>query len=91
MARRSVLVLGIVALSGVGLLSGCCCTGNERLDAVRWDPSPNIDTMSERPEDMENAMTVTADENMRMFNEDMGRLFMFDRPSRLSRGPHLRP
>lgn len=48
MARRSVLVLGIVALSGVGLLSGCCC-GNERLDAVRWDPSPNIDTMSERP------------------------------------------
>lgn len=27
-------------------------------------------------------MTVTADENMRMFNEDMGRLFMFDRPSR---------
>lgn len=91
MARRSVVVLGIVALSGVGLLSGCCFTGNERLDAVRCDPSPNIDTMSERPEDINNAMTVSMDENGRMFWEDMGRLWMVDRPSRLSRGPHLRP
>jgi hypothetical protein len=91
MARRSNLALGIVALSGTCLLSGCFFTGNDRLDEVRYDPSPNIDTMSQRSEDVDNAMTVSMDENGRMFWEDMGRLWMVDRPSRLSKGPHLRP
>jgi outer membrane murein-binding lipoprotein Lpp len=91
MARRSMLVLGVVALSGVGLISGCCNTGDARLDEVRADPSPNVDTLMQRPADIENAMTVTADENGRMFWEDMGRVWLMDRPSRLSREPHMIP
>ncbi len=91
MARRLLLVVGIVALTGVGLLSGCCCTGDDRLDEVRADPSPNIDTLYQRPEDVDNAMTVTLDENGRMFWQDLGRVWLLDRPSRLTREPHMRP
>ncbi len=91
MARRSLATLGIVSLSGAALLSGCCFTDNERLNEVRCDPSPNIDTMSQRSEDVDNAMTVTLDENGRLFSEDMGRFWLLDRPSRLSPGPKLRP
>ena len=65
MARRSLAILGIVSLTGAALLSGCCFTDNERLNEVRCDPSPNIDTMSQRSEDVDNAMTVTLDENGR--------------------------
>ncbi len=91
MARPSFAILGTVSLFGAALLSGCSFTNNDRLNEVRDDPSPNIETMSQRQEDIDNAMTVSIDENGRQFWEDMGRVWMVDRPSRLSKGPHLRP
>ena len=90
MQRRIALVLGGLLLAGLGSLSGCG-TGDSRLDEVRADPSPNIDTLYQRPEDIDNTMTVTFDENFRMFWQDLGRVWMTDRPTRLSREPHLRP
>ncbi|HMN40527.1 MAG TPA: hypothetical protein PKE29_06740 [Phycisphaerales bacterium] len=83
---RTMLLLGALAS-----LSGCMFTGNEQLDEVRSDPSPNLDTLHQRPVDVDNAMVVTFDENGRMFWEDLGRVWLTDRPSRLSREPQLRP
>lgn len=89
MQRRSLAIItGVAALAA--LLSGCS-SGDARLDAVRADPSPNIDTLYQRPADVQNSMTVTFDENGRMFWQDMGRVFMTDHPSRLTRETIPRP
>ena len=87
MQRRVILSLAGLILTGAGLLGGCTSTGNARLDDVRSDPSPNVDSLYQRPEDIDNAMTVTLDENWRMFWQDMGRVWLLDRPSRLSPEP----
>ena len=90
MSFRKLIVPGIVLVCG-GLLGGCMFTGNSQLNEVREDPSPNVDTLSKRGVDIDNATVVTFDENGRMFWEDLGRLMLFDRPSRLNREPHLLP
>lgn len=69
-----------------GALSGCS-TGDQRLDEVRANPTPNLDTLYQRPTDIDNAITVTFDENGRMFWQDLGRAFYWDRPSHLTREP----
>lgn len=78
------LLLGAGAVSQLG---GCYLAGTNRWDSIRSNPSPNIRTLSQRPEDVSNAMTVTFDEDFRMFNEDLGRAFYTDRPSRLTKEP----
>ena len=50
-----------------------------------------LDTLYEREEDIDNALTVTFDENLRMAVEDLGRFWYTDRPSRLTREPIPRP
>lgn len=75
------------ALLAFAALTGCESTG---IDAVRADPTPALETLSQREDDVNNAMTVTADENWRMFWQDLGRAFLFDRPSRLTPEPSPR-
>ena len=76
----SVLLLAFLA----GGLAGCSAQ-EQRLASYRSRPTPEIDTRSQRPDDIDNRLTVTNDTNLRLFNEDLGRLFLMDRPSRLSR------
>jgi hypothetical protein len=88
-ARRFSLV-ALTLLAGAGAVSqlgGCYLAGTNRWDSIRSNPSPNISTLSQRPQDVSNAMTVTFDEDLRMFNEDLGRAFYTDRPSRLTKEP----
>lgn len=90
MRRMSTIAFGCVLIAGACALSGCG-SGDARLDEIRADPSPDIDTLYQRPTDIDNAMTVTFDENLRMFWQDCGRLMLFDRPSKLAREPIPRP
>jgi len=90
MQRRLSVVLGSALIAGALALTGCG-TGDARLDDIRADPSPDVDTLHQRPIDMGNAATVTFDENFRMMWQDMGRVMLFDRPSRLAREPIPRP
>ena len=77
--------IGILALA---LLAGCSGNKQEaKLAELRSNPSPELDTLHERPADIDNSLTVTADENWRMFNEDLGRFWLLDRPSRLTPEP----
>lgn len=88
--KRSRLMCALALVTLAGGLTGCG-SGDERLDAVRDDPSPNLDTLHQRPADIDNAVTLTFDENWRMFTQDLGRAFYWDRPSRLTREPVPRP
>jgi len=86
MRRQFSIVLGCVLVAGAGALTGCG-SGDARLDEIRADPSPDIDTLYQRPHDIDNALTVTFDENCRMFWQDCGRVWLLDRPSKLAREP----
>lgn len=68
------------------LLAGCASNTAAGRDAeVRSNLTPELQTLSQRPSDVDNKVTLTTDENLRAANEDLGRLMLFDRPSRLTR------
>ena len=78
------LTAAAVSLAALAALTGC---ESSRYQQVKDDATPNLDTLTQRPEDIDNAMVVTFDENGRMFWSDLGRAFLTDRPSRLTREP----
>ncbi|HNB59672.1 MAG TPA: hypothetical protein PL072_06145 [Phycisphaerales bacterium] len=96
MSRRSMNRVGRVVL-GAGVLSawalaGACSSGTPtRYEAVKADPTPNLDTLYQRPADIDNSVVLTNDENARMFIQDLGRAFYTDRPTRLTREPIPQP
>lgn len=80
-ASRSVSVLAI-ALAGSVLVG--CNAQQSRTVSYRQNPTPELDTLSQRHDDIDNRLTITNDTNLRMLNEDIGRVLMLNRPSRLS-------
>lgn len=82
MPRRVSLALTVSA-AAVLLVAGGCQSSKAR--DIRMNPSPEVDTLYQRDADIDNALTVTFDENLRMFKQDLGRAFYTDRPSRLTR------
>ncbi|HLO41957.1 MAG TPA: hypothetical protein VK176_13105 [Phycisphaerales bacterium] len=87
--RKSVSgVFGLVCLSLAAIAGGCSSQdySHEAAAEIRDNPTPDLDTMYQRRVDMDNTIAVTNDENGRMLNEDLGRFWLLDRPSRLS--PH---
>ncbi|MDX2147356.1 MAG: hypothetical protein SFZ23_07515 [Planctomycetota bacterium] len=88
---RNALVggLALVGLSA-GLLGGCTYNtpSEEYARDIRMDPSPEVDTLYQREVDIDNALTLTFDENLRALNQDLGRFFLLDRPSRLTLEPN---
>jgi hypothetical protein len=83
--KRLCMALTSAAAACAFAAAGGC--SSSRYDEVKADPTPNLDTLYQRPEDIDNAMTVTFDENGRMFWQDLGRFWLTDRPSRLTREP----
>lgn len=85
---RRIQILTASALFGALCLGGCASNKlDEKADELRSNPSPELDTMYQRQSDIKNAQTVTADENFRMLNQDLGRFWLLDRPSRLTPEP----
>lgn len=90
---RSMIVSGVVGglmLAGVVALGGCATSGrddNGRHYAVQADVSPELDTLHQRPIDVDNSMFYTWDTNGRMFWADLMRATYNDRPSRLQNVP----
>lgn len=82
----------ITLVSIVALAAGLCgCTTDERYEAIKADPAPEMLTLNERVVDADNAWTVSRNENWRMFWQDMSRAAMVDRPSRLTKETIPRP
>lgn len=84
MARRSIALCSLVA--GALVLGGCNSnTAAGRDSRVRNNLTPELRTLALRPIEVDNRMTLTNDENLRMANEDLMHMFLLDRPSRLNR------
>ena len=83
MNRRN-RALGIgCCVSAAALFLGACSTH----DQVTLDPSPDLETLHQNSARIGNALTITNDENGRMFWQDLGRAAYWDRPSHLTREP----
>jgi hypothetical protein len=78
-----------IALGLAAIVGGC--TGSDtaaaRYASVRDNPTPELDTLYQRPVEVDNKLALTEDENWRMFTQDLGRFWYTDRPSRLTREP----
>src|SRR5262249_24508134 len=74
-------------LAAAALLAGCSGgdTAAGRDSMVRGNPSPDLDTLYQRPIDQDNRHVLTIDENFRQLTEDWDGLWLMDRPSRLAR------
>lgn len=91
MKVRRAAFAGLAVLALAGCLSGCSGNPDAKYQAIKDDLTPNLDTLYQRPEDVDNALVITFDENGRMFWQDLGRAMYVDRPSRLTREPMPRP
>ena len=72
-ASLAVRLLAAGAVAAIGLLASGCSS-----------PSGNIDTAGQTSAEVNNSLTITTDTNWRLFNEDLGRLLLLDKPSRLT-------
>jgi hypothetical protein len=82
--RSGALVL--VALAAA-CLAGCTTGAPHNHHRIQGNLTPEVDTLYQRRVDMDNRVSLTFDENLRMFNQDLGRFWLTDRPSRLTREP----
>ena len=80
-AFRSSCLLLAVAAAGLG---GCASSDDVSFNAIKGDLTPHIVGLTERDVDIERNMAVVGNQNLRMFWGDLGRMWLFDRPSRLS-------
>ncbi|MBX3386301.1 MAG: hypothetical protein KF768_07005 [Phycisphaeraceae bacterium] len=80
----------VFAIAASAMIWGCA-SEQTRYQQVKADPTPNLDTLYQRPADIDNKVILTFDENARMFVQDLGRAFYWDRPSRLTREPVPQP
>lgn len=83
--RASIISL---ALCSCALLVGCKSDPQrEQLSAVRSDPAPEMATLSQRPDDVDNKLAHVDDTNLRACLGDLGRVFYTNRASRLTPEP----
>lgn len=79
------LALSSAALVLFGLSA---CTSVSPADAkVRENLTPELSTLSETPREVDNTMIHAMDTNARGINNDLRRMWLLDRPTRLTRQP----
>ncbi|MEO1128779.1 MAG: hypothetical protein AAFX05_03615 [Planctomycetota bacterium] len=81
-SKRWIVGLSVAALGSV-VLTGCGSGTSKH--AFRLNPTPDLHTASQNADEINNRITITNDTNLRYFNEDLGRLFLLDRPSGLNK------
>lgn len=85
--RTNARVLGLLAMVAGASLLGGCSYGDPNYSDVRWNVSPDMMTLTERPVDVDRNLGYTFDTNYRQFWGDLQRAALVDRPSRLAREP----
>lgn len=77
----------VASASAVALvaLAGCSSDPNDvSFDAITSDLTPHLLGLTERDVDADRNIAVISNQNYRMMWGDLGRAFLWDRPSRLS-------
>jgi len=81
-------VVSVAALCLIGL-AGCRASdpAREQLSQIRHRPTPELQTLTQTPDEVDNQIAITFATNDRSLKRDLGILFLTDRPSRLSPYP----
>ena len=82
-ARLSLAGLMIAAVAGCQVSN----PGDVSFDAIRYDPSPELQGLLDLPVDAQRNLAVSNNQNWRMMMDDLGRMLYTDHPSRLSPYP----
>lgn len=72
--------VGVIALAG-------CSGKRDRLAEFRENPTPELVTMNQRPDDVRNLSALIRNEQKRMLVRDWRYLWLLDRPTRLTPEP----
>lgn len=80
------------AVAAATLLTGCggqdrAMTSEEQAEKLRRNLTPELYNLHQRPTDVRNEYAVMVNENWRMMKQDLHRLLLIDRQSRLAREP----
>lgn len=85
MPRRHRLFVRMLSIGVVGAgwcaLSGCSGSGTSTAD-FRNNPTPRIMGAAKTGDEVANAFAYNNDTQWRLFNEDVARFFLLDRPNR---------
>ena len=84
--KNAIRTASLCLALGASAFAMTACS-NTSLHAFRSNPTSELDARGETYHDIQNQIANTADTNYRSLNNDMGRLWMSDRPSRLAKGP----
>lgn len=87
---KRVSQIGVSAILATAILGGCgsqTVRSGETISDVRANPTPEISTLYQTPDDVSNMLTLVNDQNLSMFAQDWGHLWLYDRPSRLTQEP----
>lgn len=84
---RSTITVAALAVVVAAPLAGCQSEADRRAARIRRNLTPELDTLYQREDDIDNVLALTFDENGRMILQDLGRAFYTDRPSRLTPEP----
>jgi len=85
---KSSIALTVLAVLAAAL-AGCHSNKAEptTFGSVSWNPTPDVQTLDERPIDIDAHIAAANDHDLRNFSHDLGRVFYTDHPSRLSPFP----
>lgn len=83
--RHARLIAGssVFSLVCVASLLGGCSAAEEQRAGIVTNPTPELVTLQSRESDVTNTTTAVFDTNLRAARNDIGKLFLTDRPSRL--------
>lgn len=87
MTSRSIIrAASVTAAASLLALGGCSSPdpSDVSFDAITSDLTPHLVGVTERDVDIDRNIAVITNQNDRMLWGDLGRMFLWDRPSRLS-------
>jgi hypothetical protein len=80
-----VAAVGVLTILGVATLGGCKANPDDvSFNTIKGDLTPEMMTLVERPVDVDRNIAVNWNQNLRNAWMDLGRVFYWDSPSRLS-------
>lgn len=88
---RRLITAGLLTSAVIGTAGCQSDPNNVSFDAIKGDLTPEMMTMSERNVDVERNMAMVGNVNLRSMWNDLGRMWMFDRPSILTPYPIYGP
>jgi hypothetical protein len=78
-------VFGTILFGAVVALGGCATAPDDvSYNAIKRNLTPELQGLTESGIDIDRNMAVTSNQNLRMMWGEIGRMWLFDKPSRLS-------